>query len=94
MLSDDRLVEVEKATKNFMQSQYEQNQLFSKTMNEKTAMLKYIMHQLENLNREISGLQTKIYIAENRISSMSAAQITDPQPRRSTSASESDGGII
>ena len=48
MLSEERMVEVEKATKNFMQSQYEQNQLFTKTMNEKTAILKKIMHQLEN----------------------------------------------
>ena len=41
-----------------MQSQYEQNQVFTKTMNEQSAMLKNIMHQLENLNGEISGLQT------------------------------------
>ena len=44
MLSDERMVEIEKATKNFMQSQYEQNQVFTKTMNEQTAMLKNIMH--------------------------------------------------
>ena len=50
------------------------NQLFTKTMNEQTAMLKNIVHQLENLNGEISGLQTKISIAKNRISSMSEAQ--------------------
>ena len=68
------MVEVEKATKNFMQSQYEQNQLFTKTINEQTAMLKNIVHQLENLNGEICGLQTKISIAENRISSMFEAQ--------------------
>ena len=74
ILSDERMVEIEKATKNFMQSQYEQNQVFTKTMNEQTAMLKNIMHQLENLNGEIFGLQTKISIAENRISSMSGAQ--------------------
>ena len=45
-----------------------------RTMNEQTAMLKNIVHQLENLNGEISGLQIKISIAENRISSMSKAQ--------------------
>ena len=37
ILSDERMVEIKKATKNFMQSQYEQNQLFTKTMNEQTA---------------------------------------------------------
>ena len=68
------MVEVEKATKNFIESQYEQNQLFTKTMNEQTAMVNNIVHQLENLNGEIFGLQTKISIAENRISSMSEAQ--------------------
>ena len=52
MLSEERMVEVEKATKNFMQSQYEQNQLFTKTMNEPSAMLKNIGHQLKNLNRK------------------------------------------
>ena len=56
------MVEIEKATKNFMQSQYEKNQLFTKTINEQTAMLKNIMHQLENLNGEIFGLQTKILL--------------------------------
>ena len=65
MLSEERMIEVEKATKNFMQPQFEQNQLFTKTMNEQTAMLKNIVHQLENLNGEISGLHTKISIAEN-----------------------------
>jgi hypothetical protein len=57
-----------------MQSQYEQNQLFTKTMNEQSAMLKNIGNQLENLNMEISGLQTKLTNAENRISYMSESQ--------------------
>jgi len=74
MPSEERMLEVEKATKNFMQTQYEQNQLFTKTMNEQSAMLKNIGHQLENLNREISGLQIKISNAETCISSMSEAQ--------------------
>jgi hypothetical protein len=48
-----------------MQSQYEQNQLFIKTMNEQSALLKNIGNQLENLNMVISGLQTKLSNAEN-----------------------------
>ena len=72
--SEERLLEVERTTKDYMQAQYEQNQLFTKTMNEQSALLKNIGHQLENLNKEIFGLQTKISNAEDRISSMSESQ--------------------
>ena len=57
-----------------MQMQYEQNKLFTKTMEEQSAMLKNISHQLENLNGGISDLQVKISNAETRISSLSEAQ--------------------
>jgi hypothetical protein len=40
MPSEERFLELEKATKNFMQMQYEQNKLFSKTMEEQSALLK------------------------------------------------------
>ena len=43
-------------------------------MNEQSALLKNIGNQLENLNMKISGLQTKLSNAENRISYMSASQ--------------------
>jgi predicted RNase H-like nuclease (RuvC/YqgF family) len=68
------MLEIERSTKSFMQSEYEQNKLFNKTMNEQSTLLKNIGNQLENLNREISGLQTKLANAENRISYMSASQ--------------------
>ena len=74
MPSEERILEVEKATKNFMQMEYEQNKLFTKTMEEQFAMLKNISHQIGNLNREISGLQVKISNAEISISAMSEAQ--------------------
>jgi hypothetical protein len=74
MPSEEKILEVERATKNFMQMQYEQNKLFTKTMEEQSAMLKNISHQLENLNREILGLQVKISNAETFISSLSEAQ--------------------
>ena len=54
--------------------QYEHNKLFTKTMEEQSAMLKNISHQIGNLNREISGLQVKISNAEISISAMSEAQ--------------------
>jgi hypothetical protein len=60
MPCEERILEVERATKNFMQMQYEQNKLFTKTMEEQSALLKNISHQLENLNREIPRLQVKI----------------------------------
>ena len=76
MPSEERILEVEKATKNFMQMQYEQNKLFTKTMEEQSAMLKNISHQMGKLNKEISGLQTKISNAEISISSLSEAQFS------------------
>jgi hypothetical protein len=74
MLSEERILEVERATKNFMKMQYEQNKLFTKTMEEQSALLKNISHQLKNLNRDIPGLQVKISNAETCISSLSEEQ--------------------
>jgi hypothetical protein len=74
MPSEERILEVERATKNFMQMQYEQNKLFTKTMEEQSALLKTISHQLDNLNRDILELQVKVSKAETSISSLSDAQ--------------------
>jgi DNA repair exonuclease SbcCD ATPase subunit len=93
MLSEERILEVERATKDFIQMQYEQNKLFTKTMEEQSALLKNISHQLENLNRDIPGLQVKISNAETCISSLSEAQSSlinkmadKPNPFAATSA--------
>src|SRR4051812_1476861 len=51
--SEERILEVEKSTKDFMQMQFEQNKLFTQSMGEQSAMLKNISQQLENLNSEI-----------------------------------------
>jgi hypothetical protein len=40
MPSEERILEFERATKNFMQMQYEQNKLFTKTREEQSALLK------------------------------------------------------
>jgi phage host-nuclease inhibitor protein Gam len=56
-----------------MQMQYEQNKLFTKTMEEQSAMSKNISHQLDNLKSEIHGLQVKISNAKTYISSLSKA---------------------
>jgi hypothetical protein len=74
MPSEERILEVKSATNNFMQMQYEQNKLFTKTMEEQSALLKNIIHPLENLNKDIPGLQAKISNDEPRISSLSNAQ--------------------
>jgi septal ring factor EnvC (AmiA/AmiB activator) len=74
MPSEERILEVERATKNFMQMQYEQNKLFTKTMEEQSALLKTISHQLDKLNRDIPELQDKVSKAETNISSLSDAQ--------------------
>jgi hypothetical protein len=74
MPSEEMFLELEKATKNFMQMQYEQNKLFTKTMEEQSALLKTISHQLDNLNMAIPELQAKVSKAETNISSLSNAQ--------------------
>jgi hypothetical protein len=74
MPSEERILEVERGTKNFMQMQYEQNKLLTKTMEVQSALLKTISHQLDNLNRDIPELQAKISKAETSISSLSDAQ--------------------
>jgi hypothetical protein len=74
MPSEERILELEKATKNFMQVQYEQNRAFTKTMEEQSALLRTISHQLENLNRAIPELQAKVSKAETDISSLSNVQ--------------------
>jgi hypothetical protein len=56
MPSEERILEVKRATKNFMQMQYEQNKLFTKTMEEQSALLKTISHQLDNLSRAFPEL--------------------------------------
>jgi hypothetical protein len=74
MPSEERILDVEKATNNFMQMQYEQNRAFTKTMEEQSALLKTISHQLENLNKAIPELQAMVSKAETNISSLSDAQ--------------------
>jgi hypothetical protein len=74
MPSEERILELEKATKNFMQMQYEQNMAFTKTMEEESALLRTISHQLENLNKAIPELQAKVSKAETDISSLSDVQ--------------------
>jgi hypothetical protein len=74
MPSEERILELEKATKNFMQMQYEQNRAFTKTMEEQSALLRTISHQLENLNKAIPELQAKVSKAETDISSLSDVQ--------------------
>jgi hypothetical protein len=54
--------------------QYEQNRAFTKTMEEQSALLRTISHQLENLNKAIPELQAKVSKAETDISSLSNAQ--------------------
>jgi hypothetical protein len=74
MPSEKRILEVERATNNFMQMQYEQNRAFTKTMEEQSALLRSISHQLENLNKAIPELQAMVSKAETDISSLSDAQ--------------------
>jgi hypothetical protein len=74
MPSEERILEVERATNNFTQMQYEQNKLFTKTMEEQSALLKTISHQLDSLNKAIPELQAKVSKAETNISFLSDVQ--------------------
>jgi predicted nucleic acid-binding Zn-ribbon protein len=76
-----------------MQMQYEQNKVFTKTMEEQSALLKTISHQLDNLNMAILELQAKVSKGETDISSLSDAQSflinrmsAEPDPLAATNA--------
>jgi septal ring factor EnvC (AmiA/AmiB activator) len=60
-----------------MQMQYEQNRAFTKTMEEQSALLKTISHQLENLNKAIHELEANVSKAKTDISSLSDAIFFD-----------------
>src|SRR3954465_2156752 len=54
------LLEIEKATKNYMHTQYEKNRTFSRQLDEHTSILQDIGRQLESLNTKISNLQARL----------------------------------
>src|ERR1041385_9259916 len=54
--SYEKLVEIEKATENYMHTQFEQNKALSKQIGEHNAILQNISEQLDSLNSEISNL--------------------------------------
>src|SRR4051812_19029739 len=76
MPSYEKLLEIEKATKNYMHIQYEQNRTFSRQLDEHTSIWQDIGRQLESLNIEISNLQTRLTTTETKVSNMSHTQAT------------------
>src|SRR4051812_5318844 len=76
MPSYEKLLEIEKATKNYMHTQYEKNRTFSRQLDEHTSILQDIGRQLESLNSEISNLQTRLTTTETQVSIMSYTQAT------------------
>src|SRR4051812_8118570 len=58
--SYEKLVEIEKATKNYMHTQFEQNKSFSIQLMSNSSILPNISKQLESLNDDISNLQTRL----------------------------------
>ena len=76
MPSYEKLLEIEKATKNYMDTQYEQNKAFSRQLDEHSSILQNIGRQLESLNSEISNLQTRLTTTETQVSNMSHTQAT------------------
>src|SRR3954468_14297375 len=74
--SYEKLVEIEKATKNYMHTQFEQNKAFSKQIGEHTAILQNISEQLDSLNNEISNLQARLTATKTHVSNMCQTQST------------------
>ena len=74
MPSDERIKEIEKATKNFMHTQYEQNNAFTKQLGEHSAILRNINEQLAGLTNGLSSLQRRLDTTETYISNMSNTQ--------------------
>src|ERR1044071_9370001 len=74
--SFEKLIEIEKATKSYMHTQFEQNKAFSRQLDEHSSILKNISKQLESLNGDISSLQTRLTAVETYVSNMSHTQST------------------
>src|SRR3954469_17933782 len=51
--SYEKLVQIEKATKSYMHTQFEQNKAFSRQLDEHSSILQNISKQLESLNSDI-----------------------------------------
>src|SRR3954464_15043817 len=74
--SYEKLIEIEKATKSYMHTQFEQNKAFSRQLDEHSSILQNISKQLESLNSDISILQTRLTTIETYVSNMSHTQAT------------------
>src|SRR4051812_23008978 len=74
--SYEKLIEIEKATKSYMHTQFEQNKAFSRQLNEHSSILQNISKQLESLNSDISNLQARLTATETYVSNMSHTQAT------------------
>src|SRR3954466_6662014 len=74
--SYEKLVEIEKGTKSYMHTQFEQNKAFSRQLDEHSSILENISKQLESLNSDISSLQTRLTTTETYVSNMSHTQST------------------
>src|SRR3954468_12121281 len=74
--SYEKLIEIEKATKSYMHTQFEQNKAFSRQLDEHSSILQNISRQLESLNSDISSLQTRLTTIETHVSNMSHTQAT------------------
>src|ERR1043165_8758486 len=74
--SYEKLVEIEKGTKSYMHTQFEQNKAFSRQLDEHSSILQNISKQLESLNGDISSLQTRLTAIEAYVSNMSHTQST------------------
>src|SRR3954463_13775289 len=74
--SYEKLIEIEKATKSYMHTQFEQNKAFSRQLDEHSSILQNISKQLESLNGDISSLQIRLTAIETHVSNMSHTQST------------------
>ena len=76
MPSHEKLLEIEKATKNYMHTQYEQNKTFSRQLDEHSSIFQNIGKKFVSLNSEISSIQTRLTTTKTFVSNMSHTQAT------------------
>src|ERR1043165_6839600 len=74
--SYEKLIEIEKDTKSYMHTQFEQNKAFSRQLDDHSSILQNISKQLESLNGDISSLQTRLTAIATYGSNMSHTQST------------------
>ena len=69
-------LEIEKSTKEYMTTQFEQNKYFTEEVKEHSVVLDAITKQLDDISREVCNLQSKYAFVESLLGKISDAHAT------------------